>query len=148
MHITTFRRGIHQLIILLFWHVEVAVSQAGIDKSHFQYVRCCVVANEVNPPELANYCKNEEYADTPTAQSVLALPGFDERDFFLLNYQLKNIGGDSFANISPLHLLLNRIDLSQNDGPGKVVEKRTVILNDTLGNGYLQAVKHANGRDW
>jgi hypothetical protein len=40
------------------------------------------------------------------------------------------------------------IDKLTNSGHGKVVERESSIIVDTLILGQLQAVKHANGRDW
>ncbi len=40
------------------------------------------------------------------------------------------------------------IDMSANNGLGRVVNRRIPVVHDTLVLGKLQAVKHANGRDW
>ena len=40
------------------------------------------------------------------------------------------------------------VDLSKNNGLGKVVEKGQTILTNRFGYGQLTAVKHGNGRDW
>ncbi|MFM9950064.1 MAG: PKD domain-containing protein [Saprospiraceae bacterium] len=40
------------------------------------------------------------------------------------------------------------VDMALQDGKGEVVEKNTLILEDTLDVGKLTAVRHANGRDW
>ena len=44
-------------------------------------------------------------------------------------------------------LLCAYIDMSQNDGDGKVTSKNEVLLEDTLFV-YITAVRHGNGRDW
>ena len=38
--------------------------------------------------------------------------------------------------------------MSKNNGQGKMIERKISILQDTLDDGCLIAVKHANGRDW
>ena len=38
--------------------------------------------------------------------------------------------------------------MNLNNGLGEMVEKNTLILQDTFSDGYLQAIQHANGRDW
>ncbi len=40
------------------------------------------------------------------------------------------------------------VDMNENNGNGKVIEKKSVLSSDTLLNGQLTAVKHGNGRDW
>jgi hypothetical protein len=40
------------------------------------------------------------------------------------------------------------IDMSKNNGLGRVVNRKIPVVHDTLILGNLQAVRHANGRDW
>jgi len=80
-------------------------------------------------------------------QSVLALPWPDSTDQYILFYY----GYDWVAignALKPIKLYWARIDMRLNNGLGAVVEKHNIIVQDTLANGYLQAVRHANGRDW
>ena len=49
------------------------------------------------------------------------------------------------------HCVYEVIDNSVDEavaGYGKVINKNVVILNDTINSGFLQAVKHQNGKDW
>jgi PKD domain len=46
------------------------------------------------------------------------------------------------------YLYYTEIDMGLANGLGEVVAKNQVILDDTLGVGKLNAVRHANGRDW
>ena len=55
---------------------------------------------------------------------------------------------DSVLKIVGHELHYSVIDMSENDGLGKVVEKRKLLISDTLDNGKLTAILHANGRDW
>jgi len=48
----------------------------------------------------------------------------------------------------PIHLLFHEININLNDGLGSVLNKNLIAIDDTLSRGYLQAVPHANGRDW
>jgi hypothetical protein len=48
----------------------------------------------------------------------------------------------------PFNLQYSIVDLSYNNGLGKVINKNTVCLSDTLKNGGLTFCRHANGRDW
>ena len=40
------------------------------------------------------------------------------------------------------------IDMTENNGKGKVIVKNKYLINDTLTYGKIVATKHANGRDW
>ena len=40
------------------------------------------------------------------------------------------------------------IDMAQNDGLGKVTQRKLQITSDTLSGGRIVATRHANGRDW
>lgn len=49
----------------------------------------------------------------------------------------------------PRHLYQNIIDMTGDNGLGEVIEKKKIIINDTLSNGgYLTSVRHKNGKDW
>jgi hypothetical protein len=59
----------------------------------------------------------------------------------------------TYASIQPLIafrdvLLHTKIDVSLNNGQGKVVFKNVELIQDTLHPDALHAVRHANGRDW
>jgi len=80
-------------------------------------------------------------------QSVLALPWPDSADQYILFYY--GYGWVPIANaLRPLKLYWARIDMRLNNGLGAVVEKHNIIVQDTMPASYLQAVRHANGRDW
>ena len=51
-----------------------------------------------------------------------------------------------FQHSSVLYYSL--VDMSYNNGLGKVVQKNIPLLSDTLNIGMLNACRHANGRDW
>ncbi|MBK9727553.1 MAG: T9SS type A sorting domain-containing protein [Saprospiraceae bacterium] len=56
---------------------------------------------------------------------------------YIQNYGLANTG-----------LWYSSIDMTKNNGEGKMTGRRISILKDTLDDGCLIGVKHANGRDW
>jgi len=80
-------------------------------------------------------------------QSVLALPWPDSADQYILFYYGYAVVPIAVA-LRPIKLYWGRIDMRLNNGLGEVVEKHNIIVQDTLADGYLQAVRHANGRDW
>jgi hypothetical protein len=88
------------------------------------------------------YC----YSGSPLGQqSILALPLPDSAGQYLIfDYGF----GPIDVTIQPLKLYEARVDMRANNGQGAVVEKFKISILDTLGGGYLTAVRHANGRDW
>ncbi len=46
------------------------------------------------------------------------------------------------------HLYYSVVDMTANNGLGRVVMKNQILSSDSIGRGQLQAVKHGNGRDW
>ncbi len=64
-------------------------------------------------------------------------------------YYLFHESADDYVNTySSFYLYYSVIDMTLDNGLGGVVQKNTVLLNDTLVEGRLTATKHANGRDW
>jgi len=54
-------------------------------------------------------------------------------------------GGSQFG---PLHLYHTVVDMSEDNGLGMVTSKNNLLVADTFNSCALQAVRHANGRDW
>lgn len=51
--------------------------------------------------------------------------------------------------IFPRNLYQNIIDMNGDNGLGEVIEKKKIVLTDTLCNGgYLTVTRHKNGKDW
>lgn len=80
-------------------------------------------------------------------QSTLALPWPDSADQYILFYYGYAFVATAGAH-RPIKLYWARIDMRLNNGLGAVVEKHNIGVQDTLAACYLQAVRHANGRDW
>lgn len=75
--------------------------------------------------------------------SVLALPRANHpQQYYLISVE----GGLSYP--VGLNLHFNLIDMTQNNGKGKVIDRRHTIINDSLYWGNITCTKHANGRDW
>ena len=84
----------------------------------------------------------------PTNQGSMALPIPGSPDRFRLFYWDNHpiyLSPDT-PYTAPLHLYMAIIDLSANNG--QVVEKNILVAADTFANAGIDAVKHANGRDW
>ncbi len=81
----------------------------------------------------------------PSEQGVMAIPRPNYPNQYWLFASIFDAYPDEY---SPLHLYASLIDMSYNNGLGKVIKKSQIILSDTLTQGGLNVVKHANGRDW
>ena len=87
-----------------------------------------------------------DYSNRVT-QSILALPNFEyDSLYFVINRKLDLPNGVN--SIVGTKLYLNVVDMRKNQGLGQVVSKHIEILSDTTEDEGLQAVPHANGRDW
>ena len=79
----------------------------------------------------------------PQANLIIPFPGDSTK------YYLFHESSDDYVNTySSFYLYYSVIDMTLDNGLGGVVQKNTVLLNDTLVEGRLTACKHANGRDW
>lgn len=88
-----------------------------------------------------NYCNPPGAIGYPAVHSLMALPfpGHDQQ-YFLFHTR-------DYGDTYNYDFLFSRIDMNENGGLGKVLEKNIGLLHDTLGLS-ISAVKHANGRDW
>jgi len=106
----------------------------------------------LNPGQIQTYwCSVNPFAN-PNDNSVLILPTPDHDNIFQIfhvDFESFNVGlppdGTQFA---PLHLYHTVVDMSENNGLGKVISKNNILIEDTLSSCAMQAVRHANGRDW
>lgn len=81
----------------------------------------------------------------PVSQGTLVLPYPEMPGFYYLFHESGDV---AFSSIQPLSLKYSIIDMNRNNGLGEVIQKSISLLDDTLYLGELNAVKHANGRDW
>ncbi|MFN0215214.1 MAG: PKD domain-containing protein [Saprospiraceae bacterium] len=79
-------------------------------------------------------------------QWFLALPYPEQPQKQILFYEQE--GFTSVLSVHATHLFYAIIDISENSGLGKVISKDELLIEDTLAVGKINAVKHANGRDW
>lgn len=75
---------------------------------------------------------------------ILPLPNSDNQ-YILFHQSWKYIGTFGTAGHK---LYYSIIDMRENNGLGAVIEKRNLLITDTLDYGKLTATLHANGRDW
>lgn len=112
------------------------------------YTNGCEIMNKedrlmLNGEELSpgwahrSYCPNGGY---PTQPLCLPFPGQDSI-YTVFHTAYHDLEGFIYT------LYMTTVDMTKNTGLGAVVEKNTIILQDTLDK-PLCAVKHGNGRDW
>jgi hypothetical protein len=89
---------------------------------------------------------NQELFGSVTYQGGLIIPSVKIKNYFLIHDKYYN------DNLYPTHISngmrYSIVDMESNEFKGEVVIKNIEILNDTLDNGRLLAIKHSNGRDW
>ena len=122
------------------------------------YTNGCVIAgsdditlengNGINPGSGNNlWCVQYGDGYSGGIQSAFTLPLPDYSNvFYLLHKRFIFVSNPS--DVIHDKLYYSKIDMSQNNGKGEVVEKNVVLVSDTLSRGELAAVKHANGKDW
>lgn len=96
----------------------------------------------INP---GDFCKNPPFGfgNIRSGSIALPIPGqWDKHLFFHLNAQVDDKGYFLIHN-----LLVTTIDMSANNGMGRVVSKNELVVEDSLIDA-MAAVRHGNGRDW
>ncbi len=79
----------------------------------------------------------------PQGNLVIPFPD-DSSKYYLFHETCDDVG----ATYATLFLYYSVIDMTLDGGLGAVIQKNTVLLNDSLVEGRFTACKHANGRDW
>jgi hypothetical protein len=79
-----------------------------------------------------------------TSQGDLLLPVGNKIYYFNLNASDVYLSTDKQFDGMYYHI----IDPQANGGAGAVISKKNKLISDTLGFSGLQAIRHANGRDW
>lgn len=93
---------------------------------------------------------NYDMSDDDLTQGAMFLPYPGHPDSVMLVYLSSEYLVDSglVTDVVSSDISYAIIKMSDNDGKGKVVDLKKSFVHDTLQFGHLQAVKHANGRDW
>ncbi len=121
------------------------------------YTNGCYIANKfdlkiengdtINPGKTyTNYCKTGGFG-YPVNQSSFAIPSQKDKDVYYLIH--KNL--QLYLTLPYLlsdRLYMTKVDMSANQGKGKVIYKSKIIMKDSLGGGTFVGTKHADGKDW
>ena len=76
-------------------------------------------------------------------QGALTLPWPEHPGMYFV-FCVEPVSGVALGTGFRYHL----VDMNENSGLGKVIEKRKLLVQDTVDWGKVNATKHANGRDW
>ncbi|MDB5283641.1 MAG: hypothetical protein JWO06_2716 [Bacteroidota bacterium] len=82
----------------------------------------------------------------PALEDIIAMPTSIAGIWNLFHYYVE-YNPNSNLGLYPWRIYNTRLDMTGNSGAGKVLFKDSILVQDTLGS-YVQACKHANGRDW
>jgi hypothetical protein len=94
------------------------------------------------------WCKGNADGDFPLPQNNIILPFPDSPHLkIILNLDF-NFAPDRSLPPVPYNIYYHIVDMTQNSGLGKVKEWKKVAISDTLSRGYIQAIKHKNGKNW
>lgn len=92
-------------------------------------------------------CRQNDNGYTSGIQSALMLPMPDTTGIIFTFHEHLIYTYNPF-NVITDKLLYSVVDMQQNNGKGKVIEKDIPLVEGSLAYGGLVAVKHANGKDW
>ena len=96
----------------------------------------------INPASYTT-SRNQWGLALPQANLVIPFPD-DSTKYYLFHETCDDVG----ATYATLFLYYSIIDMTLDGGLGAVIQKNTVLLNDSLVEGRIIGCKHANGRDW
>jgi len=82
----------------------------------------------------------------PLAQGAIIIPDPGNSSMYYLFHETGEFPGPFGWQVKDL--FYSKVDMALNGGLGAVTQKNQAAISDTLVNGELTAVKHANGRDW
>ncbi|NUQ26792.1 MAG: T9SS type A sorting domain-containing protein [Saprospiraceae bacterium] len=88
----------------------------------------------------------------PLCQGALLLPLSESNSiYYLFHGRIEYLftGIDIYDNISKVFpLYYSVVTINSGEGADSILEKNSLLVNDTLSFGQITAVRHANGRDW
>ena len=96
----------------------------------------------INP---SAYTTSESHWGLALPQGNLVIPFPDDSTKYYLFHETNDDDNNTYVT---LYLYYSIIDMTLDGGLGAVVQKNTILLNDSLVGGRITACKHANGRDW
>ena len=89
------------------------------------------------------YCSSGTSYPSGHASTMILPAPYKPDEYYLLHQRVEQFWPDEYSR-----LYYSKVDMSENGGLGRVVEKNQLILPDSTYLGEMAAVKHANGKDW
>ncbi|MGE5356023.1 MAG: T9SS type A sorting domain-containing protein [Deltaproteobacteria bacterium] len=94
------------------------------------------------------YC-GYNYSTYPGSQNSIILPDPGNENGYYLIHKRTELKYEPFLEVSIPELQYTYVDMSANNGKGKVIKKnKDIFKTRDIVSGYLSACKHANGKDW
>lgn len=101
----------------------------------------------LNPGKISDDNCDLPFGYTSGQQSMLSLPIPDSETYYIIFHDRVNDVPDSFRLYCDLNYSI--VDMSYNEGKGKVIQKNVPALSDLeVSYGNITAVRHINGVDW
>ncbi len=104
-----------------------------------------IIENGDSLPQNEYFYTNGDYVFLNQGVLLLPAPGH-ENQYYLLHEEV--YPPNEQVQIYVMKCYTSLIDMAENNGAGKVLERNTVLIDDTLDIGKISACRHANGRDW
>lgn len=82
----------------------------------------------------------------PGAHSSLIFPLPGKPNLYVIIHEDFQLSGELSLYVHPLRFSI--VDITRDNGLGEVTEKNAILINDTLDESVMAAVRHGNGRDW
>lgn len=119
------------------------------------YTNGCYIANaehemmvngdSLNPGQVHD---SQCYDGYTAPEGVLIIPKPGSSYEYLLFHQGIVYTTENGFSVRGIPLYYTTVDMSYNNGLGKVTQKNQVLINDTIQIGNLNAIRHDNGIDW
>ena len=141
-----------------FWMEGSNTSMSDREGNLLFYTNGCYIVNKkgeimengdsINPGLIHRYWCPSGGCPLPQAVTAIPAPGSDSL-YYVFNLDLgMPFFMTQYFGVAPEHLYYHVVDMSANDGLGKVIAKNHVAVKDTFSRGNVKAVRHANGVDW
>ncbi len=101
----------------------------------------------INPGYVHQWQCDQNNYYTAGYQSSITLPLPGSNSVYYLFHKRTIIVNNPFDVLTD-KLLFSVVDMSLNNGKGRVISKNVELMSDSLAFGEMTAVKHANGTDW
>jgi hypothetical protein len=103
--------------------------------------------DSLNPGQVFGFQCDDNGGYTVTEGALTIPKPNSDSKFYLFHQGIIYLTNPEF-DVKAFPLYYSLIDMKDNNGLGRVIQKNKIIINDTLSFGNLNIVKHNNGSDW